>query len=157
MKRILSFLGLLLIVVSPTQAHPYAPLSAYLPSAQNICVAKVTSVHGDKIIFAVGEVLRGHIASSLTLTAMYGSTFAPESEWLLVSCSSGYGNGSVGFAIEGDCDWIPGAIRRTGSTLFVESGTFLSSGIVLDTAPDGTKGLTLEHVKSLLKEQSPKP
>jgi hypothetical protein len=62
--------------------------------------------------------------------------------------------------MKGDYGWIPGSVVRSGGKIYVKDWTSNIPGgpppslAVLDTAPDGTKGLTLDHVKQLLKQNS---
>ena len=64
-----------------------------------------------KITFSITEVLRGKPRYSLILTAYEDTDFKEKTEWILVHNASGFKD-CVGFAIAGDCEWLP--IRVTG-------------------------------------------
>ena len=155
MKRFLFFLCLLLATASPAWAHEDIPITGYLGAAKNIYLAKVTSVQGANISFALNEVLRGRPAHSLSLVAVPGQSYTKESEWLLVSVGpSPYGNNSVGWVLKSDCAWVPSALIHSNGNVYIKTWTFPNSGIILDKLPDGSEGLTLDHLKQLVA-QSP--
>ena len=132
-------------------------IASYFPEAKSIYLTKVTSITGDNITFEVMDTLRGKSMTVLTLKlAAQVENFPIKSEWLLVSCPSGPGNGSVGWPIVGNNDWLPGEIFRQGKDLYLRGGTWPQDGITLDKLPDGSSGLTLDHLKQLLKKQSSK-
>jgi len=160
MKRILSLCIALLALARIADAHAYSPWPYYLAGADQVCLAQVTSVKANKITFAVTEILRGKPAAGLVLVGYLGNDlkYTPKSEWLLVSCPTGF-KGTVGYAIKGDCGWIPGSVIRSDGKAFVPCSFPIlpfPDGTGLDTLPDGTKGLTLDHIKQLLQQTAKK-
>ncbi len=156
MKRIFCLCIAFFALVRLADAHDYAPWPYYLAGADQVCLAQVTSVEGKKVTFAVAEVLRGKPAKKLVLVPYPdGETYPLKSEWLLVSCPTGF-KGGVGYAIKGDCEWIPGAVTRAGGKVFVPCSFPLAvplpDGTGTDVLPDGTKGLDLDHIKRILKQ-----
>jgi hypothetical protein len=164
MRLFFSIFCALIISQLPVSAHLPAPLTWYLDNTKTACLAKVTTVDGNRISFVVADVLKGKVDHTLILERYPDfEKYAPNSEWLLTSCSWGSGN-TLGWAMKGDCGWIPAAVVRTGGKVYVTDWTSnipdkaaltLASDLV--TTPDGRKGYTFEHVKELLKEHPAKP
>ncbi len=153
MKRFLFFLWVLGVSVLPGGAHVlYSPLY-FLASSETICLAKATSIQGSTVTFAVTEILRGKNASSMTLRASANHPFEPKTEWLLIASSQGLGNGSVGWP---KGDWIPARVLRHNSMVYVQMYGLREVLTVPDKLPDGSEGLTLEHLKQLLAKQPSK-
>jgi hypothetical protein len=157
MKKLLSLCIAFLTLTRLAEAHPATPWPDYLAGADKVCLARVTSVEGDKVTFEVTDVLRGKTGPVLVLTSV-NIKFTPKSEWPLVSCPTGFKD-SVGFVMAGDCSWIPAPIIRNGGNVFVVTSFSLglSGEVNQDVLPDGTKGLTLDHVKQLLRQSEKKP
>jgi hypothetical protein len=159
MKRFLVLIWLMLILGPLATAEPALPLPKYLDAAENICIAKVTSVDGYKLTFTVTDVLRGKPDHIIHVTRAGGSeNYVLSSEWLLLSCSYGLEN-SVGWDEDRPAAWIPGAITHSGNqtyitdfTSHIPSGNKDLFGISWDIDPNGRTCLTLDHVKSLLAE-----
>jgi len=156
MKRFLFSLCLLLAAILPIRAHPYVPPSAYLPSSDQIYLVRVSSAKADKITFSVTETLKGSPCASLTLIPVDGFYFHEGTEWILIHLGRDQWKDHVGELLSGDCEWLPAAVSRKGDTAYIQTGAFPNSGMVLDTLPDGTKGLTLDHIKQLLNEKPSK-
>jgi hypothetical protein len=164
MKRVLFFFFLLLAASPLAQAHPGSPIADYLPPAGNVYLAQVSSIDSGKITFAVTGVLRGKLVQSLVLSPYLGSreAYTLKSEWLLVSCVPG--SNSVGWAMEGDCGWIPAKVVRQGGKVYIVDWTsHIPAGeknfldIAWDATPDGVRCLTLDHVKQILQHNPRKP
>lgn len=156
MKLLLLFIWCLLAVNSIALAHNYTPAISFLPSAQDVYLATVTSVdNNNNVTFTVNEVLRGKPVPSLILKPCFNNKYALTSQWVLASCSLG-SKDSVGLTINGYCGWIPMAVMRKDGQPFLMKGGEELMGIdnmVLDMASDGTKGLFLDHVRRLLKQK----
>lgn len=143
-----------LALMSFAHAAPRGPLPGYLEWAANVCVAKVKSVDAVKVTFEVTEVLRGKPPAVLTLTPAPGFDFKPGTEWLLMSCDPGGADGkdSVGWLMDGYCNWLPWQIEREGVIAFVQDIKWGVAGSEQqDKGPEGTPGWTLEHVKKLVE------
>ena len=141
-------------------------MADYLPSAKNVYLVQATSVDRNKATFTVTEVLRGKAVLNLTLEIYPGGeSYTPKSEWLLVSCTPhGLSHASVGWAMKGDCGWIPAkVVRQTGKIYIVDWTSRISAvekepfGIKWDVTPDGVRCLTLDHVKLILQQTPKKP
>jgi hypothetical protein len=157
-KRLFTCCLVFLAGVDLIYAHPYEPPISLVPSAENVYLTRVTSVSNGTVTFTIAAVLKGKSISVLLLKPdMEGEMGYPVgSEWLLASCSLGYTKDSVGMPMEGYCGWIPNPVVLENERPFVKTGPISPVfGVHLDTAPDGTQGLTLEHVKQLIS-QNPK-
>jgi hypothetical protein len=165
MKRFL-YLFCLLLVISPIlRAHTSTPLISYLGSAETVCLVQVISIDGNKITFVVTQILKGKPGASLILLPYPGQQkYVPKSEWLLVSCSAG-DKRTVGWALDGDCGWIPGTVVRKDNEIYIQDWTLnipggppptFTKGVPVDTASDGTKGFTLESIKTFLTKNPSK-
>jgi hypothetical protein len=129
-----------------------SPLT-FIPSAENVYLVTVTSVVPDKVTFTVNEILRGKPVPSLILRPWMGERYVVGSYWILVSYSKGVDKDIVGLDPERRCGWIPISVMRKDGQSFVMAQTDWVEGVNLDMASDGTKGLTLEHVKRLLHQK----
>lgn len=164
MKRFFFILCLLLMYAPLAKAELAMPLPNYFGSAEKICIARVTAVSGAEITFTVTEILRGKPDRVIQVTRAGGAeNYVQNSEWLLVSCSYGLEN-SVGWDEDRPAVWIPGAVIRKDNQIYITDWTSRIPpsdkqpfGIAWDTAPDGTRCLTLDHIKLLLKEHPYKP
>jgi hypothetical protein len=144
-------------------AYSHFGRADYLKAADRACVCEVTSTSFATVSFTVTEDLMGKIPELLVLKNEEDfQKFAPKSKWLLVSVPTGE-KGTVGWSPEGgDCEWVPvPAIKKDGVIYFQDWTANLTAGSgttfeVLDEAPDGTRGLTLAHVKKLLLRPSKK-
>ena len=159
MKRVLILACFLLVQISLTRAELAMPLPNYFGSAETVCLAKVTAVEGYKITFTVTQTLRGKPDHVMQVTRAGGAeSYVKNSEWLLVSCSYSLEN-SVGWDEDRPASWIPGAVIRGSSHVYITDWTVRIPasakqpfGIAWDTTPDGKRCLTLDHVERLLME-----
>jgi hypothetical protein len=145
----------MLLAVNPlSPAHPYEPPIVLVGGAENVYLGKVTAIAKDTVTFTVTTILRGKPTTALVLKPDIegGMAYPLQSEWLLASCSSGYTKDSVGMPMEGYCGWIPNPVVTEDGKPFIKTGPVSPAfGVTVDTAADGTKGLTLDHIKQMLK------
>ena len=144
------------------QAHPDVPLWVYFQHAEDIYLVKVSGTSRTNVTFVVTDVLRGKNVTKMDLlVGSWPQTYLLNSEWILASVpitQVGEGHGDyVGREMEGDDGWVPGQIVRFNGKPFLKEIYWSSEGSDLDPAPDGTKGLTLDHVKQLLQKMPYKP
>jgi len=164
MRCFFLFVCLLLTRTPLAQAEEAAPLPEYFHSAEKVCLARITAVDGYKITFTVTEIFRGKPDHVITVTRAGGAeNYTLNSEWLLESCSYGLEN-SVGWDEDRPAAWIPGAVIRQGDKVYFTDWTARIPtkdkeifGITWDFMPDGTRCLTLDHIKQLLKDHPYKP
>jgi hypothetical protein len=165
MNRIFLSVVLLLASFLPASAHASGPLTGYLRGADTVYIARVTTLQGGSITFAITGTIRGLPVRTLQLHTLSGgpgagcgNSFTVKSEWLLVSCPVGFSKDTVGWAMKGDCGWIPGKIVEIGGERYVRdwtitipqnTGETLTAG--MDLSPDGKWGIRLDHVRGFLK------
>lgn len=127
-------------------AHPFSPPSLQsVASSDAVYLVQVSSVNEHqegpymgKITFSIIEVLRGKARSSLILTEYEDADFKEKTECILVHNASGFKD-CVGFAIAGDCEWLP-----IGVTGYGDKATAQWIG-------------SLDKVREYLHQASPRP
>jgi hypothetical protein len=152
MKRVLFSICLLLGPVS-LSAHPPAALNAYFRFAHRIYLAKVSAISGAQITFTITNVLRGDPAAKLTLLISgFPTTYNENAEFLLVSCKGE--SSTVGWTSSGYNGWIPGDVVRLQGKIYVKDSPFIAGDkdIKLEQLPDGSKGLSLDHIREFLND-----
>ena len=153
MKQLLVFVGGVLAVSSLASGLNFESPIAFLPSAKNVYVVTVASVDADNnVTFGINEVLRGDHVSRLVLKPYMNTKYAVGSYWVLASCSAGTKD-SVGLAGIGYCGWIPMSVSRKDGQAFIWAQVDQIEGVDLDMASDGTKGLTLAHIRRLVQQK----
>ena len=76
--------------------------------------ANSDSVNPAKINFTVTEVLRGRAESSFALEPSPGEAYKADSECILIHNPGGFKD-CVGWAMKGDCEWLPIPVTRNGN------------------------------------------
>ena len=154
MQRIILLAIYLLQINSFADGYTFQSPLAFIPPAKTVYLVTVTSVAPNKVTFTVNEVLRGKLVPDLGLRPWRDYKYRVGSYWILVSDSNGGDKDLVGFDPKRSCGWIPISVSRKDGQSFIVAETDRVDGINLDMASDGTKGLTLEHIRHLLKENS---
>jgi hypothetical protein len=121
MKKALLVLVVFLTFIRFASAHPWAPPDlGYVAGSDSVYLVKVISsasgpdsVHPAKITLAVTEVLRGPLQSKFMLAAYEDYDFKKDTEWIIFHNPSGFKD-CVGWAMEGDCEWLPIPVTRDG-------------------------------------------
>jgi hypothetical protein len=121
MKSVLSLCLFFFALTRFADAHPQSiPTLDYVAGSDAVYLVKVSSaqVHQDgahigNITFSVTEVMRGQSRPSLTLTAYEDYDFKENTEWIIFHHPGGFKD-CVGWAMEGDCEWLPLRITRDG-------------------------------------------
>jgi hypothetical protein len=133
------------------KSHPYVPPIDYLKGVDQVCIAKVTSIDGDKTTFEIISTIKGELPRELVLVPALGFSFPKNSEWFLMHLpGAGYWQNHVGYELSGDCEWLPAAAKRVGDNYYFISSAFPNDKLQPETLPDGTKAFSLEQVKKLL-------
>jgi hypothetical protein len=109
------------------EGHPFAPPTlAYVANSDSVYFVRTESseagpdsVHPAKVKFSITEVLRGQTQPPLTLLAYEWNPFKTGTEWIIFHNTSGFKN-CVGWAMEGDCEWLPIQVTRKGDHLDAE-------------------------------------
>jgi hypothetical protein len=129
----------------------------YFPRADSVYVARVTSVDGEKVFFAVTETLRGNPAQILTLKPMERERryYVPKSEWLLVSISPKPTGPEdiVCMWVPEMVAWVARSVTRTNGKVYVHDYETQFE----NRPPEGTEYMTLDRIKQLLIERPYKP
>jgi len=113
MKRLLFVALALFAFIRLADAHAFAPPGvASVAASDAVYLVRVASVKDGKVTFSITEVLRGKPQDSLSLTPYTGG-FEVNSEWILVHHVGGFKD-CVGWALKGDCEWLPVRITRDG-------------------------------------------
>ncbi len=121
--NITALIGLILVSASGVaDAHAFsAPTLATVAGSDAIYVIKVTSHESGpwlgSISVLVTETLRGDSAKTLTLSEY--SELPVNTEWLIFHHPNGF-KGVVGWAIAGDCEWLPISLTRKDDKLVAE-------------------------------------
>ena len=158
MKRLLAIWALILGL--PLSASAYMPPTGvhfFFPQADSVYVARVTSVDGEKVFFAVMETLRGNPVQTLTLRPEERETshYVPKSEWLLVSISPKPTGPEdiVWLWVPERVPWIARSITHTDGIVYVQDYE-----TPRENGPwKGDKPMTLDRIKQLLTERPYKP
>jgi hypothetical protein len=94
-------------------AHPFSPPSLDgVAHSDTVYLVHVNSTNKDGVSFTITEVLKGQSRCPLILNP-FGNNYPTNSEWILVHNSSGFKN-CVGWALKGDCEWLPIRISTEG-------------------------------------------
>jgi hypothetical protein len=138
---------------SSTAQANWSPLEEVL-SAKEVYVATVawSPENNDNVTFRIDETLRGKPIPLIKLHQYEGNKYTVGSYWLLISSGAGSKN-LVWYYSDKQCGWITISISREDGKSFVLALTDWINGINLDMASDGTKGLTLDHIRRLLKQK----
>jgi hypothetical protein len=153
MKRMILLAIYLFQINSFGDGYTFQSPLTFIPSAKTVYLVTVTSVVPDKVTFTVNEVLRGKPVPELGLKPWMGNKYRVGSYWILASDSHGADNNLVGFEPKRSCGWIPMSVSRKDGQSFIVAEADWVEGVNLDMASDGTKGLTLEHVRRLLQQK----
>ena len=151
MKRLLLLAFCLMQMNSLATAYSFQSPLTFIPSSEDVYLVTVIRFSADKVTFAINEVLRGKRLTVLKLKPWKENQYRVGSYWLLVSDSKGASPDCVGFDPKESCGWIPMSVNRKDGQSFIIAETDQVDGIQLDMASDGTKGLTIDHVRKLVK------
>ena len=160
MRRVLIGICLALVCELPVFAHPYIPLSAFFPHSDIVYVAKVTASEKNKVTFIISETLSGPSAEQLIFEHPAGhadKVYIVGTSWLLVHNPSGTRD-VLGESFMGpNGEWIPGAVVSANNDSYVLTSAFADSGITLTELLTGNEGMSLNDVRSHLKNHPYKP
>jgi hypothetical protein len=107
MKLLLICVGLLFSITVASAHEQEAPDLATIAGSDSVYLVKVTTSVNGRTSFSVDDVLRGPSRPSLTLQPyLGGDTFPKDSKWILFRHAGGFKD-CVGWAIKGDCEWLP--------------------------------------------------
>jgi hypothetical protein len=139
---------------SVAQAN-WSPLENVL-SAKEVYVTTVTRSpeNNNNVAFRIEETLRGKPIPFIRLHQYAGNKYPVGAYSLLISSGQGSKDLVWDYA-DNRCGWITISISHEDGKPFVLSLTDWIKEINLDMASDGTKGLTLDHLRRLL-QQKPK-
>jgi hypothetical protein len=121
MNRVSLVLTTLLALMGSAGAHPFAPPTLdYVAKSDVVYLVRAgssvpgpDSVHPAKVVFSITEVLRGNDHAPLVLSAYEWNPYPKDSEWIIFHNSSGFKD-CIGWAMEGDCEWLPIKVTRDG-------------------------------------------
>jgi hypothetical protein len=116
MKKFLIGIGLLFSVAVANAHIQVAPDLTTIAKSDSVYVTRVTASVNGRISFSVNEVLRGAARSSLVLQPyLGGDSFLKNSNWILFRHAGGFKD-CVGWAMKGDCEWLPVSATRGAGT-----------------------------------------
>jgi hypothetical protein len=121
MKRAFFVFLAFLALMRFASAHAFfAPTLETLAKSDSIYLVRVASITEggqgrpqSKVTFSVTEVLKGDTRSLFVLIPYIPNKFKINSEWILFHHPSGIKD-CVGWAILGDCEWLPISANRDG-------------------------------------------
>jgi hypothetical protein len=150
-KPTLLFLILAGVPILDAWGLPDFPPSAFLSSAGNIFLVRVSSSTPEQVTFLVTEILKGKPQDLVKLIPVPKREFKKDSEWVLMDLGSFNGKGQVGTLLSGDhqWQWLPAEVVSVGDVEYMKSGPSSNSNIdvVLKKLPDGSEGLPLEFAQ----------
>jgi hypothetical protein len=141
MKKIL-FLFSLWLMVGFALAHPVSIRSLNMVgSSDAVYLVRVTSVkdhrdgaYDNRINFSTTHVLRGPSKPLFALTGYEDFNPKVGSEWILLHNPSGF-KACVGWAMEGDCEWLPLTVSHQGNETVTEVGSLTKVSDYLASHP----------------------
>jgi hypothetical protein len=152
MKSIAIFLCLTFGLLSSAQGDSstlkWKPLGT-----DNVFRARVVSIIKSQVTFSVEETITGKPLESLTLTNAPDLNIQTGTEWILLSYGPEEWLYHQGTLLSKDREWAPLAVRHQGTVAYIQTEGVSRNGITLDTLPDGTKGLTIEHLRDLFRNR----
>ena len=124
MKRLALFLFAFIAGALSAAAHDFAPPTLqYVAASDSVYLVKAVSiapgpdsVHLAKVTFVVIEVLKGPKQSKFELEQFESDPDKKGSEWIIIHNPTGFKD-CVGWAMEGNCEWLPIAITRNGDSV----------------------------------------